>query len=48
MNYTKPEITSLAPASSVIQSVGLPKIAGSQDSQGQTGFVTNPAYEADE
>ncbi len=48
MNYTKPQITSLVPASSVIQSVGMPKMAGTQDSHGLQNFVTNPAYEADE
>jgi hypothetical protein len=45
MNYTKPEITSLASASLVIQ--GSSKTATtSKDSQ--EVYVTIPAYEADE
>jgi hypothetical protein len=48
MDYNKPEITSLASASSVIQNVDLPKIAGMKDSADDVGFVTNPAYQADE
>ena len=46
MNYTKPEITSLASASSVIQS-GTNKTAMHSDGAGSV-LETPPAYEADE
>jgi hypothetical protein len=46
MNYSKPEITSLASASSVIQG-GTSKIAANADGSG-SAFHTPPAYEADE
>ncbi len=47
MNYTKPQITSLASANSAIQ--GNPKQATTTtDTHGIPDYVTNPAYEADE
>ena len=46
MNYTKPEITSLASASFVIQSTGIKSIVTSTDLKDEP--LTNPAYEADE
>ncbi len=46
MNYTKPEITSLASASFVIQSTSKKSIVTSTDGQGE--YLTDPAYEADE
>jgi len=45
MNYSKPEITSLAPASSVIQGT---KQGGPTDHQQIVDLVTTNAYEADE
>lgn len=47
MNYTKPEITSLASASFVIQGTPQTKTIGSQDSKGE-GYLTVAAYEGDE
>lgn len=46
MNYSKPEITSLASASFVIQ-VSMTKTASKTDNQG-TDFQTPAAYVADE
>jgi hypothetical protein len=46
MNYAKPEIASLASASSVIQS-GAGKNAMGKDGN-DDGLVSIPAYEADE
>jgi hypothetical protein len=47
MNYNKPEITSLASASSVIQ--GSPKqVTTTKDSAGTPDYVTLAAYESDE
>lgn len=46
MNYTKPEITSLASASSVIQSTSEKSVTTSLDNSVKP--ITNPAYEADE
>jgi hypothetical protein len=49
MNYTKPEITSLVFANSVIQNSNPPaKDAGQMDQAGTLGKVTIPAYEGDE
>jgi hypothetical protein len=45
MNYTKPEITSLASASLVIQGT---KYSGGTDSNGTPDSHTVAAYEADE
>jgi hypothetical protein len=47
MNYTKPEITSLASASFAIQGT-TNKESGAEDHQGDLGFVTITAYESDE
>jgi len=46
MNYTKPEITSLASASLLIQ--GAAKTAGRNDSISPATLQSVPAYEADE
>jgi hypothetical protein len=45
MSYTKPEITSLASASLVIQS-GMKSVTPTHD--GSDAFLSNGAYEADE
>jgi hypothetical protein len=45
MNYTKPEITSLASASFMIQ--GMPKTTGGEDNV-PIPYTSVPAYEADE
>jgi hypothetical protein len=47
MDYNKPEITSLASASSVIQGTQLPKAGGGNDYLDEY-IVTPAAYEADE
>jgi hypothetical protein len=47
MNYTKPEITSLASASSVIQG-GIGKSSTTTHDSSNPDFVTPAAYEADE
>jgi len=47
MNYTKPEITSLASASFAIQG-GTSKTAVNKDSSEGSILHTPPAYEADE
>jgi hypothetical protein len=47
MNYTKPEITSLASANLVIQGQ-TSKQLGPIDTLQQQGFVTVSAYESDE
>jgi hypothetical protein len=46
MNYTKPEITSLASASKVIQSQ-IKNVTPTHDSS-QEAYLTSSAYEADE
>jgi hypothetical protein len=48
MNYTKPEITSLASASSVIQGTQLPKAQTTTHDAETTDYLTPPAYEGDE
>jgi hypothetical protein len=50
MNYTKPEITSLASASFVIQNSGGEKAVDPfvTDAEGLVGWKTIPAYEGDE
>jgi hypothetical protein len=48
MNYTKPEITSLASASSVIQGQTHKSITTSEDGLHIPDFSTPAAYEADE
>jgi len=47
MNYTKPEITSLASASSVIQG-GTSKMFSTNDGKQTESLQTPNAYEADE
>ena len=49
MNYTKPEITLLASASSAIQGTDLPKQGGANDGKEPPLEIATPAaYEADE
>jgi hypothetical protein len=48
MKYNKPQITKTAIASYAIMNNSQAKIGGSVDSLQQSGFVTDPAYSADE
>jgi hypothetical protein len=48
MNYNKPEITAVASASAAIQGNPPTKSAGSKDNTLGEGYVSIPAYEADE
>jgi hypothetical protein len=48
MKYTKPQITSTATAAFAIMANPQEKIGGSADNSLGLGFVTNPAYSADE
>ena len=45
MRYAKPEVTPIGPAATAVCG-SLPKVGTSPDSDG--GFITSPAYEADE
>jgi hypothetical protein len=48
MNYTKPQITSPASASSVIQGTSPKPVMTYIDSQGSVDYKTVAAYESDE
>jgi hypothetical protein len=48
MKYTKPHITNTQTAALAIMNDPQAKISGSADNSQGLGFVTNPAYSADE